>query len=101
MMEAVKDKPHTVLPACKCKVYIIYDMFSRPKIVYLAIKYRLLHVICRLYSTARGLREVFAILQITFLEFRLALVTPENTQVSIYGHLVQEYVLRELLSHRP
>ena len=68
-------------------------MFSRPKIVYLAIKSRLLHVICRLYSAARGLRKVFvfAILQITLksLKFtcRLALVTSENTQVSIYGTL--------------
>ena len=34
-------------------------MLNRPKIVYLAIKNRLLHVICRLFSTARGLREVF------------------------------------------
>ena len=29
-------------------------MFSRPKIVYLAIKSRLLHVICRLLRNARG-----------------------------------------------
>ena len=46
---------------CKCKVYIILNMISRPKIVYLAIKSRLLHVICRLFSTARGLREVFCV----------------------------------------
>ena len=36
-------------------------MLNRPKIVYLAIKNRLLHVICRLLSTARGLREVFCV----------------------------------------
>ena len=46
---------------CKCKVYIILNMINRPKIVYLAIKSRLLHVICRLFSTARGLREVFCV----------------------------------------
>ena len=34
-------------------------MLNRPKIVYLAIKNGLLHVICGLLSTARGLREVF------------------------------------------
>ena len=66
-------------------------MLNRPKIVYLTIKNRLLHVICRLLSTARGLREVFvsAILQITFrsLKFKLPLVTSENTQVSIYETL--------------
>ena len=44
----------------KCKVYIIFNMFW-PKIVYLTIKNRLLHVICRLLSTARGLREVFCV----------------------------------------
>ena len=32
-------------------------MLNRPKIVYFAIKNRLLHVIC----TARGLREVFCV----------------------------------------
>ena len=36
-------------------------MLNRPKIVYLTIKNRLLHVICRLLSTARGLREVFCV----------------------------------------
>ena len=36
-------------------------MLNRPKIVYLAIKNRLLHVICRLLSTARGLLEVFCV----------------------------------------
>ena len=36
-------------------------MLNRPKIVYLAIKNRLLDVICRLLSTARGLREVFCV----------------------------------------
>ena len=36
-------------------------MLNRPEIVYLAIKNRLLHVICRLLSTARGLREVFCV----------------------------------------
>ena len=36
-------------------------MLNRPKIVYLAIKNRLLHVICRLLSTARGLRKVFCV----------------------------------------
>ena len=36
-------------------------MLNRPKIVYLAIKNRLLHVICRLLSTARSLREVFCV----------------------------------------
>ena len=46
---------------CKCKVNVILNMISRPKIVYLAIKSRLLHVICRLFSTARGLREVFCV----------------------------------------
>ena len=63
-------------------------MFSRPKIVYLAIKRRLLHVNCRLYIALRevcGRYFVFAILQVTLrsLKFKLALVTPENTQVSI------------------
>ena len=50
-------------------------MLSRPIIVYLTIQNRLLHVICRLLSTARGLREVFcvAILQIRSLKFKLAL----------------------------
>ena len=66
-------------------------MLNRPKIVYLTIKNRLLHVICRLLSTARGLREVFCVrnLQITLrsLKFTLALVTSENTQVSIYETL--------------
>ena len=48
---------------CKCKIYIILNMISRPKTLYLAIKSRLLglHVICRLFSTARGLREVFCV----------------------------------------
>ena len=59
MMEAVKDKPYTVLPVNVR--FIIFDMFSRPKVVYLAIKSRLLHVICTLYSTVRGLREVFCV----------------------------------------
>ena len=36
-------------------------MLNRPEIVYLAIKNRLLHVICRQLSTARGLREVFCV----------------------------------------
>ena len=36
-------------------------MLNRPKIVYLTFKNRLLHVICRLLSTARGLREVFCV----------------------------------------
>ena len=36
-------------------------MLSRPKIMYLTIKSGLLHVICRLLSTARGLREVFCV----------------------------------------
>ena len=36
-------------------------MLNRHKIVYLTIKNRLLHVICRLLSTARGLREVFCV----------------------------------------
>ena len=42
-------------------IYIIFNMLNRPKIVYLTIKNRLLHVICRLLSTARGLREVFCV----------------------------------------
>ena len=37
------------------------NMLNRPKIVYLTIKNPLLHVICRLLSTARGLREVFCV----------------------------------------
>ena len=36
-------------------------MLNRPKIVYLTIKNRLLHVLCRLFSTARRLREVFCV----------------------------------------
>ena len=50
----------------------------------------LLHVICRLLSTAKVLRELFcAILQITlrFLKFTLALVTSDNMQVSLYEAL--------------
>ena len=80
-------------------------MFSRPKIVYLAIKSCLLHVtqvVCYMWFVDFiALREVcgryfvFAILQITLrsLKFRLALVTPENTQVSIYGTLRPEICL--------
>ena len=64
-------------------------MFRRPKSVYSAIKSRLLHVICRLYCTTRGLREVFCVCNFALrsLKFTLALVTPENTQVSIYETL--------------
>ena len=66
-------------------------MLNRPKIVYLTIKNRLLHVICRLLSTARGLREVFCVCNfadyVKALKFTLALVTSENTQVSIYKRL--------------
>ena len=66
-------------------------MLNRPKIVYLTIKNRLLHVIYRLLSTARGLREVFCVRNfadyVRSLKFTLALVTSENTQVSIYETL--------------
>ena len=52
-------------------------MLNRPKIVYLAIKNRLLHVICRLLSTAIGCGRYFVIatLQITLrsIKFKLAL----------------------------
>ena len=77
-------------------------MLKRPKIVYLAIKNRLLHVICTLLSTARGLREVFvfAILQIMsrILKFKLALVTSDNTQVSIFETLSPGICSRNLLT---
>ena len=45
---------------------------------------------------------MFAILQNTLrsLKFKLALVTSDKTQ-AFTRHLVQEFVLRELLSHRP
>ena len=38
-------------------------MLNKPKImcIYLIIESRLLHVICRLLSTVRGLREVFCV----------------------------------------
>ena len=66
-------------------------MLNRPKIVYLAIKNRLLHVFvdCLALREVCGRYFVIATLQITLrsIKFKLALVTSDNTQVSIYETL--------------